>query len=202
VDLIAWFDQHAGSATVVLTGVLVAVTGYYAWVTGRIADGTRTMAVATRRSVEQVEQQRYEAVRPVVALGLLSAGTDSRPSVLHFVLRLTNVGVGPAFDVRVTTADMVDYTQKPRISIPTPEPITLGVGGVYEILLDADPPPGSDKEKHLRSIGERQWAGLLVVTYRDVYDRGLSTRAELEGAELVDSTGYHGIHIVSQTFEH
>jgi hypothetical protein len=198
VDLIAWLDQHAGSAQAGLAFVLVVVTAYYAYVTRRIADGTRAMAEATRRSVEQAQQQRYDAVRPAIVLGLLPRDSDWAPALQRFGLRVHNVGVGPAFDVRIHPYDGADYEQKPYVSEPTPVPVALPAGRFVDIDFTAAETEGS--ARMLESVRAGAWAGGLLASYRDAYANGLTTRVHLEGTDLVNMHQTRGIRISSQSF--
>src|SRR5712664_2659589 len=48
-----WLDSHSGSVQAIATLVLVAITGYYAWVTRMLVRETRTTLLASARATLQ-----------------------------------------------------------------------------------------------------------------------------------------------------
>ena len=53
-----WLDSHAGSVQAIATLVLVALTGYYAWVTRGLVRETRTIMLASARATLQARMDR------------------------------------------------------------------------------------------------------------------------------------------------
>lgn len=72
-----------------LTGILVIVTGVYAWLTYR-------MAKASEASVEVLQQQYDAAMRPYLTVSLYI-----RPHTPLLYLRISNTGRSPATNVRL-----------------------------------------------------------------------------------------------------
>ena len=90
LDMFPWLDMHAGSVRALATLVLVAITGFYAFVTFRIMK-------ANERTVTAMSEQTESATRPYVSIGLITV-----PNVHLFYLRVTNSGKTGARDVRLT----------------------------------------------------------------------------------------------------
>jgi hypothetical protein len=85
-------------AIVLLTGALVVITGFYAWVTFRIMK-------ANERSVAVMRDQIESVTRPYITVGLLTV-----PNNHLFYLRVTNTGKSGARDVRlVLDRDFYQY---------------------------------------------------------------------------------------------
>jgi hypothetical protein len=90
----------------VLTGVLVFVTGFYAWVTYKILE-------ANRRSVAAMHEQAEAATRPYVTVNVFSV-----PNSVVFYLRIANTGKTGASNVRLTLdKDFFQYGNKSRPSL-------------------------------------------------------------------------------------
>jgi hypothetical protein len=53
-----WLDSHSGSVQAIATLVLVALTGYYAWVTRGLVRETRTIMLASARATLQARMDR------------------------------------------------------------------------------------------------------------------------------------------------
>jgi hypothetical protein len=53
-----WLDTHSGSVQAIATLVLVAITGYYAWVTRMLVRETRTTLLASARATLQSRMDR------------------------------------------------------------------------------------------------------------------------------------------------
>lgn len=90
----------------VLTGALVLITGFYAWVTYHIM-------VANRRTLETMNLQAEAISRPYVEINVFSV-----PNSVIFHLRIANTGKTGASDVRLTLdRDFHQYGQKNRPSL-------------------------------------------------------------------------------------
>ncbi|MGD9116624.1 MAG: hypothetical protein PVJ61_05545 [Dehalococcoidia bacterium] len=144
-------------ASIALTGVLVIITGIYAWRTFAISN-------AAKKQAEEMRAQRYDTVRPVIDIKRDTAKTDINRRTLetHAALSketshglsctLHNIGLGPAID-------LYSFIQTPsgrqRYDFGT-----LEKGGKTERMVL------SMKQKGIPS-------GLLLIAYyRDIYGRG------------------------------
>ncbi|MDP2659705.1 MAG: hypothetical protein Q8R28_03130, partial [Dehalococcoidia bacterium] len=78
----------------VLTGLLVLITGYYAFQTWRMADAARAQADAGMRAVEEMKIGRLFATEPVLV------PTASGTQVNRVVVSLKNEGRGCAYNLR------------------------------------------------------------------------------------------------------
>lgn len=98
---------------VILMVVLVGVTAIYAWRTHVISKGTEKQADASVKMAEEMMEQRYDAVRPIIDIQW-EHSTDTRalgeaaslePEQLSYYVSeglksiLHNIGLGPAIDV-------------------------------------------------------------------------------------------------------
>ncbi len=161
--------------------ILVAVTGIYAWRTHVISKGTEKQADASVQMAEEMREQRYEAVRPVIdiqwhapddarRLGeLVSSPAQLASKGCSCVLR--NVGLGPAIDtysfVRSPSGERQVYDfgtlpverEAPSInSLPTSFPTVL-----------------SPKQERERVV--------IEIYYGDVYGRRLVSGREIVGKQ-------------------
>ena len=57
-----WLDSHSGSVQAIATLVLVAITGYYAWVTRMLVRETRTTLLASARATLQSRMDRVSEI--------------------------------------------------------------------------------------------------------------------------------------------
>src|SRR6266851_7997406 len=57
-----WLDSHSGSVQAIATLVLVALTGYYAWVTRALVRETRTIMLASSRATLQARMDRISEI--------------------------------------------------------------------------------------------------------------------------------------------
>jgi hypothetical protein len=84
----------------ILTGSLVAITGFYAWVTFRIMK-------ANERALAAMRQQAEALTRPYISIGLVTV-----PNSHIFYLRIANTGNTGAKNVRLTLdRDFFQYGQ-------------------------------------------------------------------------------------------
>lgn len=139
---------------------LVTVTIVYAWSASRQASASRKMA-------EEMREQRYDAVRPVIDFELQDPGisADAQRMVAHRCL-IHNIGVGPAIDLNM--------------------PILLNLMG--DSAWQALGTIGRDGKAAARFVlatkrAENHW--FLVAHYRDIYDRCFESSREVvsEGPE-------------------
>ncbi len=93
---------------IALMGLLVVVTGIYAWRTHVISKATREQADASIQAVEEMRNARYDAVRPVIDIQMdkspevkVNAGLAAQKMDFDWGLscKLHNIGLGPAIDV-------------------------------------------------------------------------------------------------------
>ncbi len=86
--------------------ILVVVTGIYAWRTHIISKATKEQAEASVKMAEEMREQRYDAVRPIIdiinveqtPLELARQAYGKKPPN-ELRCKLRNVGVGVAIDV-------------------------------------------------------------------------------------------------------
>jgi hypothetical protein len=98
----------ADLAQTILTIGLLTITAVYAWSTERIAKSTREQAKASLKMAKEMENQRYDTVRPFIDFELMSVEIthgivnglieeDPRKTGVHAKIR--NIGIGPAIDI-------------------------------------------------------------------------------------------------------
>ena len=143
---------------IILMGLLVVITGFYAWRTFAISN-------ATKKQAKEMKEQRYDTVRPVIdiqrdidvadiARQTLEANAALSEDISHGLsCILHNVGLGPAID-------LYSFVQNPVSGERQRHDFgTLAKGGkTYRMKLSM--------------IHEERPSDLLLVAYyRDVYDR-------------------------------
>ena len=90
----------------VLTGLLVAITAFYAWVTYKIL-------TVNERTLTAMQQQSEAVTRPYVTINVFS-----EPNSVVFYLRIANTGRTGATSVRLSLdRDFYQYGQKNRPSL-------------------------------------------------------------------------------------
>jgi hypothetical protein len=134
--------MDANTVLVGLTAALVAVTGFYAWVTFRIMG-------ANERVVAAMQQQAEAEGRPYLTVNVFSI-----PKGVVFYLRIANTGRTAANDVRLTLdRDFYQYGQKshpslrsatafqqPIEQLPPGSELVFGLAQGFVVLgKDADP---------------------------------------------------------------
>ena len=158
---------------VILMGLLVVITGIYAWRTFTISKGTERQAQASVEMAEEMKEQRYDAVRPVVDIqkqvgsGLdfareeIAALKGELPQPQALPCKLRNIGPGPAIDVY----SFIEY------------PIGAHSRWYFGTIATGDElvPPAP-----LAVIEQSDDRGFLVVYYKDVYDRSFKSSQEVK----------------------
>jgi hypothetical protein len=105
-----------------VTLILVAVTAVNVQLTTNAVISAKHQANASIKMAEEMKNQRYDSVRPVLDIEVISSGIElstlaytkdkSKIILQHITCKLHNVGVGPAIDVfshRVSDGKCVDY---------------------------------------------------------------------------------------------
>jgi len=143
---------------------LVVVTGFYALVAFRQANASMKMA-------EEMKEQRYDAVRPVIDIRRDIARTDIARQTLEANAALSedtshglscilhNIGVGPAIDVH----SFIQHPERGRL--PWRNFVTLAAGGKTE-----------RKNFSLKHENNRM---ALVAYYKDIYDQVFESSREV-----------------------
>jgi len=151
----------------VLLAGLIAVTTWYAYATIKIARATKQQADASVKMAEEMREQRYDTVRPVIDIQkeeTPAARVSEGLAVLcEDISRgmpciLSNIGLGPAIDV----CSFVQPLQGDRWCKNFG---TLAIGDKTEPM-----------NLSLNQEGERT---TLITYYRDVYDRGFKSSREV-----------------------
>ena len=132
---------------VVLTGLLVLVTLWY--------------ATETRRMVSRLDRQQETVTRPVLTFQLI----PWHAKVLK--LRIENVGAGPAFDVQGTVEA---FTSDGPDTFPWSYPL-LGSGRYEEFGIPAPANASSQERFNLDAIRARVSALRAAFTYRSAAHR-------------------------------
>lgn len=160
-------QEQAVMTTAIATLAVAIVSGLYAW-------HTRRLAKATVRMAEEMREQRYDAVRPVVDIqGVetdpdtligegLAAGNNNTSYALSCTLR--NVGFGPAFDVQSLVQYPWDAPGEKRLH----DFGTIPVGGETDRNLNLP-----------LSLELEDGRIALVVCYRDVHGRNLESSRDV-----------------------
>ncbi len=158
----------------VLLAGLIAVTTVYTYSTTQIAEATKKQAGAGMKMAEEVKEQKYDAVRPIIDIEESLTDEDKReilsnvrkgklPQQLTCTLR--NIGPGPAIDVYSLTEGAKGESQR------------------YDIGSMAT----NDKEREITrrlSLERNGGRGFLVAYYKDVYDRDIESRREVSIAQV------------------
>jgi hypothetical protein len=157
----------AQAIQIILTFALVSVTAVYVRRTAEIANATKQQAEASIKMAKEMENSRYDTVRPVIDIEVKTlsnielakqaytqTGQLELPKNLY--CRLSNIGLGPAIDTYSFT--LLDDDKPARQK--------FGVLKVQDELTKVS----------LR-LEQREEDWLLVVYYRDIYGRSfVSTR--------------------------
>ena len=112
----------AQTIQLIITFVLVLVTVAYVLRTAEIAKATRQQADASVKMAEEMKQQRYDAVRPIVDIVIKEQSITAQESISQaygakpkdLPCKLRNVGVGPAIKVYSFIEDIDDPDGNPR----------------------------------------------------------------------------------------
>jgi len=164
---------------------LVGVTWFYAKRTSDIASATREQAEASVKMAEEMREQRYDAVRPIVDIVInekqITPLETSRqaygdnPRSLPCMLR--NVGVGPAINVYSFIEDIHDPGGNSRRWDFGILPSTAGKGEMEY-----------SQEKPLLLM-QRDNQRALVAHYEDVYGNVFKSIREVNFNEVIRSRG-------------
>ncbi len=147
-------SDRVGITMAISTVALVIVTGIYAW--------------HTRKMVEEMREQRYDAVRAIrdfqwqdssssINGGALMEGGEGRvPPELY--CKLCNIGAGPAID-------LYSFTKVGRDNRHRYDFGTLKAGGLTRGVL--------------LSVSQEGSIGVIEARYRDIYDRDFTSKLEV-----------------------
>jgi len=149
---------------IILTGVLVIITGVYAWRTFAISKATEKQANASVKMAEEMKEQRYDALRPIIdiveqptkSMEKTKQVFDAREGKFpkDLLCKLRNIGVGPAIEAFSFIEGAED---KPRRWDFGTIPVAVGekeMGYTHEMRL---------------SLEKRDDYMVLVAYYKDVY---------------------------------
>jgi len=160
----------AQAIEVTITFVLVLVTFIYAIRTAEIADATREQAKVSVKMAEEMKQQRYDTVRPVIDFKfresypiMISQGLtpkEREEGNLSSGIRcmLCNIGIGPATDV---------YS------------FTLTVSGERRQIYLGSLVKGETTPETILSLEQRDDCWFSVANYRDAYGRCFESSREV-----------------------
>ena len=152
---------------IILMGLLVVITGIYAWRTFAISKATEKQADASVKIAEEMREQRYDTVRPVIDIQREPWDEDKLPEAftgksgdtsrgLACVLR--NIGLGPAIDMHSFVQNPSDRRQRFEFG-------TLATG----------------EKTHKMNLSVKQEDGrmALLAYYKDVYERAFESSREV-----------------------
>jgi hypothetical protein len=172
--------DNATIAQVLITLALAICTFFFAQRAMEIARATREQADASHKMAQEMANQRYVTVRPVIDITMtpLSDAALARQIYLpiqqlklpdNILCKLSNIGIGPAIDVYYYTSQQ-DKKQVKR---------ELGVLKINEETDDL-----------LLYVEQRNEESLLTVYYKDIYGRTFkSTRKALITEEKIYKLG-------------
>ncbi len=159
---------------VILMGLLVVVTGVYAWRTFAISKATKKQANASVKMAGEMRDARYDAVRPVLDIkkaDTLELSEESKKTTLGLLMEVAegnippfiycsiyNVGLGTALDAYTE----IDFSGEifPQYYLGT---ITCGE--------NRNPLPLRVKKEDEHYV--------LTVTYKDMYGRDIKSSREV-----------------------
>ena len=158
-----------------LTAALVSVTIIYAWRTHVIsraakeqAEATRKQAEASVKMAEEMREQRYDAVRPVIDIYRDQTDEDKLPEAFAgksgdtsrgLACVLHNIGLGPAID-------LYSFVQNPF----------SGKRQHYDFGTIAT---GEKTPKMNLSVKQKDGRMALLAYYKDVYGRAFESSREV-----------------------
>ncbi len=150
--------------------LLVVVTSIYVWRTHVISKATREQADASVKMAEEMRQQRYDTVRPVIdfkfmesypimiSQGLTPKEQEERNLSSGIRCMLCNIGIGPATDV---------YS------------FTLTVSGERRQIYLGSLVKGETTPETILSLEQRDDCWFSVANYRDAYGRSFESSREV-----------------------
>jgi len=164
---------------IILMGLLVIVTGIYAWRTFAISNATRKQADASVKMAEETKEQRYSESLPL----LVPTIPDILPSRKLFYEAIAsgvgvkviwcNIGKGIAINSRFSFWTAPTSLGKAHF-FPPHESVTLEVRGKKEVNYDEILNDGE-----LRDIPE-EYCPHLLAEYQDIYEREITTVQEFQ----------------------
>ena len=170
----------AQTIQLIITFVLVLVTVAYVLRTAEIAKATRQQANASMKMAEEMKQQRYDAVRPIVDIVIKEQSITAQESISQaygakpkdLPCQLRNVGVGPAIRVHSFIEDIDDPDGNPRRWDFGILPVAMEYTQEMRLLLM-----------------QRDNQRTLVAYYEDIYGNTFESIREVNLDEVVRSRG-------------
>ncbi len=165
IEIIDWIETNSAAIQAISMLVLVVVTGIYAWGTYVTSKATKEQAEASVRMADEMRKQRYDTVRPVIDIRSIlytKKGQDilfKDLSSCGVTCTLHNIGLGPAIDVNSCIQDGNQQSRNFNFG-------TLVVGGGIA--------------RYPLSLNQEEAQRLLVVSYKDVYDRHFKSTREVQ----------------------
>jgi hypothetical protein len=159
----------AQAIQIIISFVLVLITAIYVKRTAEIAKAAKEQTEASIKMAEEMREQRYDAVRPVIDIvimkqsmkgeELIKQGLDAKEGKLPKDLpcKLRNVGVGPAIELYSFIEGIEDAEGNPRRWDFGTLPVAIGkeeMGYTHEMRL---------------LLMQRGSHRALVAYYKDVY---------------------------------
>jgi hypothetical protein len=157
---------------IILMGLLVVITGIYAWRTHVISKVTREQADASVKMAKEMKQQRYDTVRPVIDIQRAPWDEDKLPEAFAgksgdtsrgLACALHNIGLGPAID-------MHSFVQNPFVQNPSDPRQRFECGTL-----------ATGEKTHKMNLSMKQEDGrmALLAYYKDVYERAFESSREV-----------------------
>lgn len=176
-----------------LAGALVIITALYAYETMRMSRSSEKSLTAATTMVNETKKQRLDSWRPVLVPTLGWGGVA--PGTRNFIcrdpsalLRLRNIGVGPAlnirvhFEQRVTESNIVCTHKEEEFFI---EPIEINENGLVRLC--------SNQEK-FGSMDDNIW---IIIKYEDIFRQKFIT----EGNFIKPNNTWANIRIQEFVYE-
>jgi len=169
---------------IILMGLLVVVTGIYAWRTHVISKATREQADASVKMAEEIEKQRYSESLPLLVPDITRSSIvdqNLEPNEVDYATLQTGVGLevtwhnlgkGVAVNSRFSFSSApLDSHPGKALYFPPRESKALGVGVEEAISFE----PTSFGLNHLLVD---QTEPRLEAEYQDIYERRITTVQE------------------------
>ena len=165
--------------TIILTVVLVIITGIYAWRTFAISKAAKKQADASVKMAEETREQRLNEARPYLLIRLAERivqwdGIDLDENPLEeFQVTIRNAGKGPAINIKAGLwhpTERIGASPKGYLS-PDEEweatisklPMSAYVDNFYD--------DGTVWLPEFRDIVEQDYPGIIAVEYQDIHKR-------------------------------
>ena len=94
---------------VILMGLLVVVTGIYAWRTFAISNAAKEQSDASVEMAKEMREQRIMASRPVIIQKAIERGKYSTERDMPDDFEICNVGNGPAIELEISLLNKERY---------------------------------------------------------------------------------------------